>query len=192
LADPAAPAWSAAESVTVALGAVPLDEQPTEYIQVAWADRPYASVREADVAAAHDGTNLWVRISWADPGGESREFPDGAAVAFPCSADGAPATMGSADAPVDLWCWHESRTDARRVVSRGPGVLGAADADGLAAGGVSADGRWTVTLGAPLASIGDTSRLGVVVWNGANEERAGLGAVSDWVALEGMDVEVSR
>ena len=189
LADPAAPGWSAAQSATVSLGAVPLDAQPTEYIQVAWADRPYASVHEADVAVAHDGTNLWVRISWADPGGESREFPDGAAAAVSCGANGAPATVGSPEAPVELWCWHEGR-DAKRVVSRGPGVVSAADAAGLRACGTGADGRWTVTLGGPIAAIGDPSRLGVVVWNGANEGRAGLGAVSEWVALEGIQPDV--
>ena len=184
LGDPGAAAWADAESVTVALGPIALEAQPTEYIRVKWADRPYGTVPEVRVAAAHDGGRLAVRLEWADSETPTAEFPDAGAVYFPTDGDAPVATVGAADAAVRLWYWQADLADARSLEGRGPGVFRPTGADGVTAAAVLERGRWAVVL---TGELGDASaaRLGVAVWDGANEERAGLGAVSsEWIPLE--------
>lgn len=184
LADPAAPAWDAAATETVGLAPVPLDSQPTEYIRAAWADRPYGKVGNADLAAAHDGERLYVRLQWADSDTPNSEFHDAAGVLFPADgADAAAATIGSADAPVRLWYWQANLDAARDLDARGPGVFAKRAEPAVDASASLAGGRWSVVLSGGLDS--GVSRLGVAVWDGSNEERAGIGAVTpEWIPLE--------
>lgn len=183
LADPSSSTWSSVAGETVGLAPVPLDAQPTEYIRAAWADRPYGNVTSADVAAAHDGERLYVRIEWADSEVANTEFQDAAGVIFPNGSDAAPATIGQADAPVQLWYWQSNLDAARDFEASGPGVFRKRAEQAVAAAASLADGRWSVVLSSGLDA--GATRLGVAVWDGSNEERAGIGAVThDWVALE--------
>src|SRR5512140_2630578 len=184
LADPGSATWKSVAAETVSLGAVPLAAQPTAYIREAWANRAYGTTASANVAAASDGERLYVRIEWADDAKANGEFPDAAAAVFPTGAGSALATMGSATSPVGLWYWEQGRGEALNLTSRGPGVV-RKDGEGMVAGSAgSANGRWSVVLSGP-ASAAAGGKLGVAVWNGTNEERAGLGAVSQgWLGLE--------
>lgn len=184
LADPAAAAWDSVATEAVGLSAIPLDAQPTEYIRVAWADRPYGKIASADVGAAHDGERLYVRLQWADSDTANTEFHDAAGVLFPDDGADAPAaTLGSADAPVRLWYWQANLDAARDLDARGPGVFAKRAAPAVDASAALADGRWSVVLSSGLDTA--VTRLGVAVWDGSNEERAGIGAVThEWIPLE--------
>lgn len=181
LGNPAAAAWGSVAKEEVALGAIALAAQPTAYIREAWTNKPYASTKAAKVSAATDGQRLYVRLEWADDAKPNGEFPDGAAAVF---GSGAVATLGSREAPVDLWLWQQGRPEALSVQSSGPGVFKRHGSSGLGASEALEGGRWAVVLSGPAAAAA-SGNLGVAVWNGTNEERAGLGAVSQrWLTLE--------
>ena len=135
------------------------------------------------MAAAHDGANLYVRLEWADSETPNTEFQDAAAVYFPSGADAPVGTIGSADAPVKVAFWQANLAEAKDFVATGPGAF-KPGGNGVSAGAANADGRWSVVLSRGLADA-TPAKIGVAVWDGSNEERAGLGAVSqDWLALE--------
>ena len=183
LADPAGAGWNGLASETVALSPVPLDAQPNAYIQEAWKDRKYGQTARASVAAASDGDRLYVRLEWQDDATANGEFQDAAGALFPLDGGGSPDTMGSADSPVGVWFWEEGRPAGLDIVSSGPGVFRRQEGEVVAAGSLS-DGKWAVVLGGPAAAA-SAGRLGVAVWNGSNDERAGLAAVSrEWITLE--------
>jgi DMSO reductase family type II enzyme heme b subunit len=184
LADPGAPAWASVEAVTVPLQPVPLGAQPTSYIREAWAGRPYGQTPQASLAAATDGERLYVRVSWKDDERPHGEFQDAVAAVFPTNGSGAIATLGDAEKPVAVWFWENGGPGAQSLLSRGPGVVRKDPGTALAAAGELAGGNWSVVFGGPLAAAGH-GRVAVAVWNGSNDERGGLAAVSrDWVSLE--------
>lgn len=184
LADPASAAWSGADSATISLAPVPLDAQPTEYIRTKWADVSYGNVSEVTVAAAHDGSQAWVRLEWADSSEPNTEFPDSAAVYFPADGDAPAATIGADGSPVNLWFWRDGAAEGRDLTATGPGRF-RPRADGAV--GVAAaleGGRWSVVLSHSIGDLREAGRLGVAVWDGSNEERAGIGAATpEWVSL---------
>lgn len=181
LGSPVAAAWGSVGKEDVALGAIPLASQPTAYIREAWANKAYATTKSAKVSAATDGNRLYVRLEWADDAKANGEFPDAAAVVL---GDGDVATLGSREKAVDLWYWQNGRPEALSVQSAGPGVFKRHAIEGVNASAALEGGRWAVVLSGP-ATAAASGKLGVAVWNGTNEERAGLGAVSQgWLALE--------
>jgi len=183
LADPASAEWGSVEAAQVSLGPVALESQPTEYIREAWKGRKYGQTAQAAVKAASDGDKLYLRVEWADDAAPNKEFQDAVGAVFPASGDGNLATLGSADAPVALWYW-EDRRGALNLVSRGPGVVSKDAATAVGGNGVLADGRWSVVISGP-AAMAAKGKVGLAVWNGSNEERAGLAAVSQqWLPLE--------
>jgi DMSO reductase family type II enzyme heme b subunit len=184
LADPASPGWAGVEAARVALGPVPLAAQPTAYIREGWKDREYGTTAEAQVSAATDGERLYVRIEWADDPQPNGEFQDAASAIFPVDGGGALGTLGDAGRPLDLWFWEDGRTGPVRLVARGPGVFQKDDAGGISAAGQLDGGRWSLVVSGPAAAV-DAGQLGLAIWNGSNEERAGLAAVSrEWLPLE--------
>jgi DMSO reductase family type II enzyme heme b subunit len=184
LADPSASGWSVVVPITVPLAPVSLQAQPTEYIREAWKDRPYGQTPEAQFAAASDGQRLYLRVEWQDDVAPNQEFQDAVGVVFPINGIGAIATLGDAEKPVALWFWEHGRPGPLRLRSRGPGCFRKDDGNELGAIGVLKDGRWSVVLNGPAIAAG-TEKLGLAVWNGSNDERAGLAAVSqEWLPLE--------
>lgn len=179
LADPASQAWSSVAPEAVALGPVALAAQPTEYIREAWANRPYGKTAEAKVAAATDGSKLFVRVEWADDAAPNTEFQDAVGAVL---GDGSLATLGDANSPLALWYWENGR-GAMNLVARGPGVFTKATAGAVSGAGASNGGKWAVVLSGPAAAA--KGKIGIAVWNGSNNERAGLAAVSRaWLPLE--------
>lgn len=183
LGDPGAPGWSAIASEDVSLAPVPIDSQPTEYIRTKWANLPYGNVSTVKMAAAHDGVTAWVRLEWSATVAERNEFPDGAGLYCPNGEGASAATIGSAEAPVDLVVWHAGR-GARALRATGPGCFRPVE-DGAAAQAVQpAPGRWSVVFAQQLDAVRTAGRIGVVVWDGACEERAGIGAATpDWLEV---------
>ncbi len=181
LTSPDGDGWSEVEASEVTLAPIPLDAQPTEYIRNAWADRGYGTVGRASVATARAGDQAFVRIAWDDPSDEHTEFHDAAGVYFG-ESDSPAATIGSESAPVDLWYWQANLDDPKGLVATGPGRFRPSESE-VGASASLEGGRWTVVLSGSLDGLG--SNLGVAVWNGTNEERAGIGAATaDWVSLE--------
>lgn len=184
LADPASAAWGGAASESISLAPVPLDAQPTEYIRVAWADRPYGNVGEVSVAVAQSGGRAYVRLEWADSDAPNVEFQDGAGVYFPAGGDAPAATLGADGAGVSLWKWQANLPAAKELTSTGPGRFANAGTNGVAASANLDGGRWAVVLEGDAAAL-SAGKLGVVVWDGSNEERAGIGAATaEWIPLE--------
>lgn len=188
LADPKSAAWAEVEKESVGLSPIPLDAQPTEYIRTAWADRPYGKVDSVDVSAAAKDGRLYVRLEWQDSDTPNTEFADAVGVFFPENGDATVQTIGSSDAPVHLWYWQADRETPLDLVASGPGVFQDSSSPNGLEGAASLDGgRWAVVLSATVPGSGSPSSCGVAVWDGSNEERAGIGAVTqDWIPLEGQ------
>lgn len=185
LADPRSSAWADVESTAVELGPVPLEAQPTEYIRTKWADLAYGNVSSVDVSAAAQAGRLFVRLEWADSETPNTEFADAAGVFFAANGDAAVTTFGSDDAPVNIWYWQADRSGPLDLVGSGPGVFAdATQPAGVAAAASLEGGRWAVVLSGEVSG-GTPASCGVAVWDGSNEERAGIGAVSaNWIPLE--------
>jgi DMSO reductase family type II enzyme heme b subunit len=184
LAAPGGAGWDGVARESVSLAPIPIDAQPTEYIRVAWADRPYGRVAEVAVSVARAGDRAYVRLEWADSDEPNTEFGDGAAVYFPTDGDAPAATLGSDEGPVALWAWGSDRKAARSLVSTGPGRFAPSGSNGVAATATLDGGRWAVVIEGDAAALGG-GKLGIVVWDGSNEERAGIGAAtSEWISLE--------
>ncbi|MBX3463554.1 MAG: c-type cytochrome [Planctomycetes bacterium] len=63
------------------------------------------------LTAAHDGTNLWLRLEWDDATRDDAATPtstigDGVAIQFALGNDPPLVAMGSPDRPVNVWRWH--------------------------------------------------------------------------------------
>ena len=141
LTDPAASAWGGAAQRSISLSPIPIDAQPTEYIRVAWASRPYGRVGEVAVSVAQAGDRAFVRLEWADSDEPNTEFGDAAAVYFPAGSDAPAGTLGSDEGPVTLWHWGSDRKVARSLVSTGPGRFAPSGSNGVSATAALDDGR---------------------------------------------------
>jgi DMSO reductase family type II enzyme heme b subunit len=181
LIDPACEAWASASADAVSLSPVPLDAQPNAYIQVAWANRPFGTTPEVSVAALADDERLYVRLEWDDDPSPNGEFADAAGLLL---GDGNIASLGSAEQPLELWYWAEDRDEPLALLAAGPGVFSRNGGTALDATASLEGGRWRVVLAGPRVSLTADNRLGVAIWNGSNEERAGLAAVSEWLSTE--------
>ncbi|MDK1024306.1 MAG: hypothetical protein QGD92_08765 [Gammaproteobacteria bacterium] len=181
LMDPSSAVWSDLTSETVSLSPVPLEAQPNEYIRVSRAAKPYGATGEAVASAVKNGEQLFVRLEWQDDASPNTEFADAAAILTGKGDE--IQTLGSEDAPVGFWYWASDREQSLSLISRGPGVV-RNNADVVTSASASLDGgRWAVVLAGPSSEVTD-NQIGVAIWNGSNDERAGLAAVSGWLPLD--------
>ena len=83
-----------------------------------------------------------------------------------------------------LWHWQADTLGAKSLDGKGPGRFRPASGSAPDATAELANGKWSVVLTGELAEA-QSHQVGVIVWDGSNEERAGLGAVSpQWTQLE--------
>lgn len=205
LGDPASALWSRAESERIALIATPLALQPSAYVKASREERPFGRVREVEVRALHDGSQIAFLLEWedtdrdVDPPGDER-FPDGAALLFPL-AEGAPlVTMGAEGKPVNAWHWRADRPEhARNNVALGLGTTRVTPDASIGTVAHWDHGRWRVVFRRALRSsappeeavqmkAGDVIQVAFAVWDGSNGERGGLKSFSPaWqeITLEG-------
>ncbi len=187
--DPASGEWRDVPGTTVEMVPAPLGLQPTDYIIASWQDRPYGEVESLLASSVHDGNRIAIRLDWASARpntGAGEGFPDAAAIAFPVRGEPELMQMGSEDAPVHFLQWMARKNMVRSVLATGIGlsVTAPSIAETVAAGWSS--GRWTVVFTREMSGTSDVSSLspeknsqiGFAIWNGANEERAGIKAVS--------------
>jgi DMSO reductase family type II enzyme heme b subunit len=183
----------------VTLQPTPVDSQPTEYVINAWKERPYGLTGDLRVAAAHNGEALFFRLSWKDETrntgmSDTDRFTDGAAVLFPVRSDAPLLTMGTADRPVNAWYWRPDFEEALSVTATGLGTTVRNTGASVMASGSYGNGGWQVVIGRPFSARADTGvalmpgqtgRAGFAVWQGSNQERAGIKSVTlDWQPLE--------
>jgi len=195
LADPLAVGWSTIDAETVQLDGTSIADQPSRYLRSAYTDDDVGAVHEVDVQVAESGSDLLIRLSWADENEDlahqDRSFPDAAAAMFPLRGDAPLESMGAEDRPVALWYWRpDLDAEADELVARGLGTvepIAPGGNDPLSARSCHSDGRWAVVLRrsaaasaadrADLTSTG-TPQMALAVWEGSAGERGGLKSTS--------------
>jgi DMSO reductase family type II enzyme heme b subunit len=200
LLDPAAAHWQSVPSVMLSLKGTPLGTQPTSYTKMAFKGRPVGAVSRVELRGCHDGTSIFVHLQWADlienDGQDGDAFPDAAAVVFPVGTGDAPInTMGSEQQAVNAWYWRAGSAEGRSVVAHGIGSTEPTE-DRVRANAVYRAARWSVVIARSLAGAdpgissvaleaGNTTRVGVAVWEGSNGERGGFKAYTDqWTEVQ--------
>lgn len=187
--SPAAAGWNGATHEQVAMSATPLAMQPTDYIRQSWAQKPYGRVDTLDVASVHDGTGWAVFLSWRGVSAAGGDFPDAVAVALPVGAESPLMTMGAPGAPLHILRWQSNREGSRSLLAGGIGHSGPGPALESNARALADGDTWRVVITRPLAAAPDAAvlaagrkaRIGFAVWQGGNDERAGIKAYSqDW------------
>jgi DMSO reductase family type II enzyme heme b subunit len=184
----------------VSLSGTPLHAQPSAYVRAAWATRAIGAVRHVTVKAAHNGECAFFRLDWADETNngdydDGSTFPDAAAVLFRLDSQSALETLGRPGGPVNLWYWRANRPDeGENLVAEGSATEQPTAGPSIATRGAWDSGRWRIVIARTLATRnGDNVRLrprskvevGFAVWEGSNQERAGLHSHSRvWRKLE--------
>jgi DMSO reductase family type II enzyme heme b subunit len=102
--------------------------------------------------------------------------------------------MGSANQPVNAWYWRADLEAPISVTATGLGTTVRSANGSLSAAGSYESGGWRVVISRPFAvkgqglvalSPGQSGQVGFAVWQGSNQERAGIKATSlDWEPLE--------
>lgn len=201
LLDPTSSVWDSVDSQELALAPTPVEYQVTKYVKNAWKDRKWGVVERVTLQAAKASDAFAVRLSWRDTPHPEAEFPDACAVAFPLYDDSPLETFGSREKPLNVWFWRsDSPAEAEDLVARSMRDLARRERQAVRAGstfeadGSDGSGLWHVVLARELGTNGDDAvsigsaegiRLAVLVWEGANEERAGLAAMTpQWVTVE--------
>lgn len=199
LLDPFRPQWERVPEEVVPLMRTPLHLQPTRYIRATWADRPYGVVRAVQVRVAFSSSHIFFRLQWPDAQpnmdyGDGTVFPDAAAVLFPINGDAPLLTMGSPEAPVNAWYWRADLSRPQNLVAHGLGTVAEAEGPELWAHAIWRDGRWSLVLARALGEGGATAvtlvpgmvaKVAFAVWEGENQERAGIKSFSGiWRELE--------
>ena len=201
LLNPAGASWRRARSSRVVLSPTPLDMQPTEYVRVSWKGRPYGKLPSMRVSAIHNGRNIFFRMVWEDDSangkiGDIDQFVDAAAVLFPVDPEAPLIGMGVKGKPVNAWFWRADWERPRNIAAEGMGSTQRREDAALASKARHLRGRWNVVIsrslngnGAPEGTVelapGATSKVAFAIWQGANQERAGIKAFSpDWQALQ--------
>ncbi|MGI9481910.1 MAG: ethylbenzene dehydrogenase-related protein [Hyphomicrobiales bacterium] len=194
--DPASPRWARTDTTAVELVPAPLGLQPNDYIIVSWEHRSYGEVAALNVSAVHDGARIAVRLNWKKvrpDTGAGEGFADSVALAFPVRGVPLITEMGNPDAPIHALQWLARKNEIRSVSAMGIGTsLDAAQVGEAAFAGWS-QGAWTVVLvrdlsgpeGTAILEPGTSTQISFAVWDGGNQERAGIKAVSaDWAEFE--------
>lgn len=152
------------------------------------------SVETVRVQSVRTDERFFLRLSWADDTADRnasgpREFADAAAVQVPVNTSARPPiSMGSTRNPVNVWYWHAGG-ESEELLAGGPGTTTAFESASVETSTAYDDGRWTVVLSRNVSTAAaNRTTLAVdrdvdvafAVWNGANAERSGRKAVSEW------------
>jgi DMSO reductase family type II enzyme heme b subunit len=194
-------AWKNARKATVVLSPTPVEMQPVDYVRASWKGRPYGNASSMEVRALHNGAQIFFRLQWNDESPDGKiadinQFADAAAVLFPLVPDAPLIGMGTKGKPVNAWLWRADWERPKNVAAQGMGTTQRRDDPALAATSRHARGRWDVVVSRSLngkssltgiASLrpGTASKVAFAVWQGGNQERAGIKAFSpDWQDLQ--------
>ncbi|MGM0399503.1 MAG: ethylbenzene dehydrogenase-related protein, partial [Halobacteriota archaeon] len=147
-----------------------------------------------DVQAARTDSELYVRMEWNDAtentsAEEIQSFADGVAMQIPVDAESEPdIALGSEETPVNVWFWSADE-GTEELLAGGQGSITKMSESTVETEAVHEDGTWTVVMHRSLA-VDDENRAALdtgsdvdvafAVWDGANGERSGHHAVSEW------------
>ena len=199
LIDPVGDEWQDAPATSLSLDPTPLISQPSVYVQAKWESSDYGTTGNLSVQALHNNNGIFFRLQWADATEDddirdSDQFADAAAVLFPVKEDAPLSSMGSADQPVNAWYWRPDMETPFSVTSMGTGSTRRTADPNLRGSSAYTGDAWAVVIGRALQSAGDgyvqlaageTAKVAFAVWEGRNDERAGLKAVTlVWQPLE--------
>jgi len=201
LQDPDGPLWDGIEKERITLLASPLVSQTSEYVQNKWADLKWGLTPGVRVAAAHNGKSIFFWLEWDDANKkdhttDTADFPDQCAIMLPIKNDALIAEMGSPELPVNQWLWRPGIDRPRYVTTQGRGTTTRYPESPLTGMDVWRDGVWRVVISRPFnislpaaltvpLAPGVTHKCTFAVWQGSNNERAGLKAYQPlWQPLE--------
>ncbi len=199
LIDPAGSEWRSAPSTRLSLEPTPLISQPSAYVQAKWETIDYGAIGNVSVQALHNDGGIFFRLQWNDATEnddirDTDQFTDAAAVLFPVKEDAPLTSMGSPDEPVNAWYWRPDMETPFSVTSEGTSTTIRTIDPNLRGNGAHTGGAWAVVIGRALQSAGDgyvqltageEGKVAFAVWQGGNDERAGLKAVTlEWQPLE--------
>jgi DMSO reductase family type II enzyme heme b subunit len=152
------------------------------------------------VSTVHNGKEIFFRLQWSDESNNGKiadinQFADAAAVLFPIVEDAPLFGMGTKGKPVNAWLWRADWERPKNVAAQGMGTTQRREDPALAATALHARGRWDVVVSralngkSPEGTIslkpGTTWKVAFAVWQGENQERAGVKAFSpDWQDLQ--------
>lgn len=199
LLNPRAAQWKKVPVEDVQLAGTPLHLQPSRYVRTVWAGKQVGAVRMVKVQAAHNGKDIFFRLSWRDDTkndsyGDGSVFPDAAAVVFPMNGKAPLENDGSPDAPVNLWFWRANKEDAgENLIARGLATEEPTKSNGIATKSRWEGGSWELVVSrsikassretAPISTAKPNS-VGFAVWEGGSQERGSLHAHSrQWQEL---------
>tara|TARA_B100000315_G_scaffold103493_1_gene94840 strand:- start:382 stop:1050 length:669 start_codon:yes stop_codon:yes gene_type:complete len=199
-ASPNSDLWTRAPAFRLKLSPVPVGTVDTSpYVRRAFRNYNVGAVGSAaigsvSVQAVCDGRLLSLRMEWEDLTEDSHingttSFPDSAAVMFPIKPGASVMTMGSPEAPVNMWLWQADREAPSDVLCRGVGTSARRDplVSGLSGRGVYSGGKWMVVMSRLLEGDGiefvnlagkRVLTVAFAVWEGSNRERGPLKAFS--------------
>ncbi len=202
LLDPSNAVWRKAKSrAAIVMSQAALTVQANDYVRLSWEGRPYAAVRAMQASALHNGKGIFFRLAWDDDTkdhsiSDINQFVDAAAVMFPIAPDAQIVGMSSTGKPVNAWLWRADWKQPKNVTAEGQSTTQRRDDPALAAKAKHTRGRWYLVISRSLDTRrapsntavlkpGTTAKVGFAIWNGANQERAGIKAFSgEWEDLE--------
>jgi len=189
LASPDGTAWSAIDGREIPLTSAP-------------SGLPGANVVATDavtVKTAYTDSELYVWMQWDDETANVSEsslnaFSDGAAVQLPANVSTSPTVqLGSQGTPVNLWYWTGA-TGPEEALAGGfsPGSITTMENTTIETAASHGEGSWTVVFQRSLETPADARAdfdletdvdVAFAVWDGANEERSGHHAYSEWYTI---------
>ena len=167
--------------------------------QVHWQNRiQEATVKDLNVRALHDGTNVAILLEYADP---TEDPDDAAAIEFMVGDKKAHFAHGQPMAqveggPVNIWYWKNKDNKGVDMNAKGFGTLKVQTHQDVKAKGAYANGTWKVVFTRPLATEhpdedtqlapGGFINIAFAVWDGRKDasgelkEKGSQKAVSSW------------
>jgi|Deesub1362A_J573_1020465.scaffolds.fasta_scaffold01733_12 DMSO reductase family type II enzyme heme b subunit len=186
--------WDSLTVYEVELQPVPLKAVETsKYIRDTLREENIGAIELVSVQLAHDGNTIAIKMEWKDPNRDDRiesyrDFVDAAAVMFPIKEGASVMTMGSEEAPVNIWLW---RADGKYydIISRGMGTTLRRKPviSGLSCSSDYSDKKWRIVFSRPLAGDGretvdlsppKTTGIAFAVWEGSRRERGPIKSYS--------------
>lgn len=182
--------WQRAIGVELKMSPSPMAMQPTDAIRAQWKGRPYGRVATARLAALHNGSVLAFRLEWDDARADEKirdndQFVDAAAVMLPSVPKAPILLMGQKGAPVNAWLWRaDEGAQGRNIVAEGIGTTRSVAPGTVSCGQRWRNGQWSLVIARalsldtpePVAQLrpGGHVPYGVAIWEGGNQERAGI------------------
>lgn len=175
--------WDKQTPLAVKMVRTPVGLQPTEYIRVKWAEEEYGHLSKIEVSAVHDGELVAIRLEWETT---TKHEMDAAAIALPVKGKPHLVTMGQEDAPIHFLHWLSGRDELRSTLATGIGKTHPGPEFKRSFKSIWEAGRWQLVVVRPLGhgdnvaplKAGEKNQIAFAIWQGANEERAGLKSFS--------------